>query len=681
MAAKRIYKKRSGSTASEAAYASPPAQPDERSAAIESLAGLLNSLDAATATSLLQLVREQLASLKPAPVPAQMPVSTTAPPTVGVGSSAGVGSGFDVGSGVAGGVTGGGGGGGSASGGGSGGSDDRNGMPKTFDPRDLDHSIIAIPLAEAMDAVINNKPVPKGVRYYGGGTTGGGTESQSKAVKFPVIIDLNLDYPGGRAHARHRVYDLLVRVLNNVDHAVRTLSDAVPAHLRDTSAQYVFADLYAEEIRELVRIDNGWHTGDADLPPGQSVTLRQKKTRSHTPRSVYRIWPSHSVRALLTHSIATIKGDAAAATFGASGRGIVWAVMDSGIDGSHRHFKTFNNLGELPSGVSHMDFTGGVSPQPLRDVFGHGTHVAGIIAGEFKARREATATEPAIAEAKTLTYVRDEKGQPSQDTGTNVSEIRGVAPQCKLVSYKVLDDEGHNDDVRNIIAALEHVGNVNEHGLNIRIQGVNLSLGYPFEPRWFACGHSPLCQVIDRLVRSGVVVVTAAGNSGYAYVQSVLAGVWAQGAPLSINDPGNAETAITVGSTHRDEPYRYGASYFSSKGPTGDGRTKPDLLAPGEKIVSCASFDWSQYAPRTDSPPADMSATPARPEYREESGTSMAAPHVSGAVAAFLSIRREFIGRPEVIKDIFLKSACDLGRDRYLQGRGLLDLMRALQSV
>jgi hypothetical protein len=59
----------------------------------------------------------------------------------------------------------------------------------------------------------------------------------------------------------------------------------------------------------------------------------------------------------------------------------------------------------------------------------------------------------------------------------------------------------------------------------------------------------------------------------------------------------------------------------------------------------------------------------------------MAAPHVSGIVAAFLSIRREFIGRPDDVKRILMSSATDLKRDRYFQGSGLVDLMRAIQSV
>jgi len=67
--------------------------------------------------------------------------------------------------------------------------------------------------------------------------------------------------------------------------------------------------------------------------------------------------------------------------------------------------------------------------------------------------------------------------------------------------------------------------------------------------------------------------------------------------------------------------------------------------------------------------------------YMEDSGTSMAAPHVSGVIAAFMSVRREFIGRPEAVKEIFLSTATDLKRAVYFQGKGLVDLMRAIQSV
>ena len=97
---------------------------------------------------------------------------------------------------------------------------------------------------------------------------------------------------------------------------------------------------------------------------------------------------------------------------------------------------------------------------------------------------------------------------------------------------------------------------------------------------------------------------------------------------------------------------------------------KPDLLAPGEKIISCDSSQRQRPRRR------DRSA-----HYREDSGTSMAAPHVSGVIAAFLSIRHEFIGRPDEVKQIFMSTATDLHRAPYFQGRGLIDVMRAIQSI
>jgi len=245
-----------------------------------------------------------------------------------------------------------------------------------------------------------------------------------------------------------------------------------------------------------------------------------------------------------------------------------------------------------------------------------------------------------------------------------------MAPKCKLLSLKVLDGNG-DGLASNLIAAIAMIQEINGYGRRLLIHGVNMSVGYDFDPEWFACGQSPLCVEVDRLVRSGVVVVVAAGNTGYGMEQSQFRGVISAGMDLTINDPGNAELAITVGSTHKDMPHVYGVSYFSSKGPTGDGRAKPDLVAPGEKIISCAAGKQRE----------DIKEKAGDCDYLEESGTSMAAPHVSGVIAAFLSIRREFIGHPEKVKEIFLSTATDLKRERYFQGYGLVDLMRAIQSV
>ena len=251
--------------------------------------------------------------------------------------------------------------------------------------------------------------------------------------------------------------------------------------------------------------------------------------------------------------------------------------------------------------------------------------------------------------------------------------LGGMAPAAGLVSLKVLPPEGPSDMSR-VMAALRYVREVNAANDKVtKIHGVNISLGYEFDPKWFACGQSPLCKEVDRLVRTGVVVVVAAGNTGYGRF-SATERQTSVGMTMTINDPGNAARAITVGSTHRDAPHTYGVSYFSSKGPTGDGRNKPDLVAPGERITSCSTGAMAlKYLPA------------GRPKghalYSEDTGTSFAAPHVSGAVAAFLSVRTEYIGQPEVVKDVFVGSATSLGRERYFEGGGLIDLMRALQAV
>jgi subtilisin family serine protease len=111
-------------------------------------------------------------------------------------------------------------------------------------------------------------------------------------------------------------------------------------------------------------------------------------------------------------------------------------------------------------------------------------------------------------------------------------------------------------------------------------------------------------------------------------------------------------------------------SYFSSKGPTGDGRMKPDLVAPGERVISAAAGQLLAQAQKAD---------PAA-QYIENSGTSMAAPHVSGGAAGLLSVHRELIGRPDDVKALLRSAATDLGREPAFQGAGMLDAMRALQS-
>jgi subtilisin family serine protease len=185
---------------------------------------------------------------------------------------------------------------------------------------------------------------------------------------------------------------------------------------------------------------------------------------------------------------------------------------------------------------------------------------------------------------------------------------------------------------------------------------------------------------LDKLVRNGVVAVVSAGNIGAG---TVMGGVGAEfvgnisdiyGQLSTITDPGNAERAITVGSTHRETPQRYGVTYNSSKGPTLDGRVKPDLVAPGERITSAATGRVVQGVSVLEDPtdPAGVAL------YVEGSGTSLAAAHVSGVIAAFLSVRGGFIDNPEGVKELFKNSAIDLKRHEFYQGKGLINLMKAL---
>lgn len=488
-------------------------------------------------------------------------------------------------------------------------------------------------------------------------------------------------------------------------------------------AESAFLELYKEvmggdyaEVSRPIRISKTYYKAWMNVHQWQKLIEKDESKHAAEERVIYRIWPDFPVRPLMHRSMATIKADAAKRAYGAFGDNVTWAVIDSGIDANHPHFgdsqENKDNHTLLSADVAdlHRDFT---LPDPeyatsddpdatekekttarrkllrrhraqaLTDELGHGTHVAGVIAGGLDQRD--TAQFAAHVFERRLEPSAD--GQKARETveerrSSNSQLLSGVAPRCKLISLKVLDKTG-SGRASHVMRALEYIREqLNSDPKLLRVHGVNLSVGYEFNAELFACGQSPLCVEVDRLVRAGVVVVAAAGNTGYGLLQSAER-LTRVGLPNTINDPGNAELAITVGATHRDAPYTYGTSYFSSKGPTGDGRLKPDLVAPGERIVSCAAGRRLKHiethlngkSVRGNENNRRMAA------YIDLSGTSMATPHVSGAIAAFLSIRREFIGKPTDVKRIFLDTATSLGRDKYFEGRGLVDLMRAIQSV
>jgi len=445
------------------------------------------------------------------------------------------------------------------------------------------------------------------------------------SVRQPVLIEaLEPGYPA-LGEARERMRDIENAERQALSPSGRAESPP-PLRLEDRIAKLaerlrkeIVSDARAAEIDPLRRFVAARLTASELRQIGQS----------HHDLRVYAVWRSARKAKHTWRSMRPIKADAALTSFGADGRGVTWAVLDTGIQGDHPHFDG------VIQAVWDCTLHGppvSVPPDRSRDRDGHGTHVAGIVTG------------------------RRADGAGSQ---------RGVAPATRLVVYKVLKDNGEGEDAW-IIKALDHIAEQNEQVTDgLAIHGVNLSLGGPFDNTVYGCGFSPLCAELRRLWSAGVLVVVSSGNEGTMQV-STPDGEADINSVMSIGDPANLEECIAVGSVHADRPHLYGISSFSSRGPTADGRTKPDVVAPGERISSCN---------------AAFRARDPESLYREESGTSMAAPHVSGLLAAFLSVRREFQGRPDQVKRILVDTCTDLGRDRYHQGHGMPNLMQMLLAV
>jgi serine protease AprX len=266
---------------------------------------------------------------------------------------------------------------------------------------------------------------------------------------------------------------------------------------------------------------------------------------------------------------------------GVTGRGIGVAIVDSGIA---THPALANKV------VAAVSFVPG-DPTTM-DRFGHGTHIAGIVAGQGRAA-----------------------------AGVTDRYQGGIAPGAHLISVKVLGREG-SGRTSDVIAGLDWVI---AHKADYGIRIVNLSLGHPVtEPSL----TDPLNAAVVRAVASGILVVASAGNSGKdAEGRQVLG---------SITSPGNSPHAITAGATNMwDTVARTDdtVTTYSSRGPTKyEFATKPDVVAPGNKIVSleaAGSFLANSY-------PSERVAGSGSNAYRRMSGTSMAAGMVSGAAALIL---------------------------------------------
>ncbi len=314
------------------------------------------------------------------------------------------------------------------------------------------------------------------------------------------------------------------------------------------------------------------------------------------------------------------------------GSGVGIAVLDSGVDTRHESFRDGLGLSRVDASV---DFTG---EGRTDDPFGHGTHVASLAAGRGVA--------------------------PS-------GAYQGVAPGARVLNLRVLDSEGRGT-VSGVLAALDWV--LQNRAL-YQIRVANLSLGTPAVDEY---RNDPVCAAVRRLSDAGVVVVAAAGNSGRDSLGNKIYG--------QVHSPGDEPSAITVGASNTfgtDARSDDAVTTYSSRGPTRgswiddaglrhfDNIVKPDIVAPGNKIIGAASGNSALLASH-----ADLNVDASQPASRRVmylSGTSMAAPVVAGAAALALQANPSLT--PSLVKAALALTAQPLaGFNQLEQGAGELNV-------
>ncbi len=342
------------------------------------------------------------------------------------------------------------------------------------------------------------------------------------------------------------------------------------------------------------------------------------------------VWPT------MDRTGATIGADIVRNTLGFDGTGIGVAIVDSGVTGWHddlgygdQGYLDWTGTGQR---VTHFaDFVGGY-PDPYDD-YGHGTHVAGVIAGN---------------------------GETSGGGNT------GVAPGATIVSLKVLDGNGRGY-ISDVIAAIDYAIAYREY-LNIRVLNLSVAAGV-----YESYETDPLTLAAKRAVEAGIVVVAAAGNLGRDGEGDALYG--------GITAPGNAPWVLTVGaSSHMGTAARIDDDMagFSSRGPSRfDYLAKPDIVAPGVGLVSMSEPGSFLYETRPVNRIWGLLPFGPAP-YFSLSGTSMAAPVVSGTVALMLQANPSLT--PNAVKAILqYTSETHTGHDYLTQGAGFLNARGAVE--
>jgi serine protease AprX len=361
-------------------------------------------------------------------------------------------------------------------------------------------------------------------------------------------------------------------------------------------------DVSERRARALVRSHHGRVTARLPSINGFAIRLPAREARAlRRSRHVLNITLNNRVRStgvdagsLATTYPKTIGADRLWAA-GITGRGVGVAVIDSGVNGDMPDFRNADGNSRITANViANPDAT-----RPGDDV-GHGTHVAGIIAGNSFNRD--------VADPAHGAYV-------------------GIAPEADLVAIKTADDDGDSTAL-DVITALQFVVD-HKDDLNIRVVNLSVSSDTPASYR-----DDPLDAAVEFAWHAGIVVVAAAGNRGAATDAVQYA-------------PGNDPYVISVGATDEVgtlDPGDDVTASYSSRGVTEDGDAKPDLLAPGAGIVAPLAMGSAFQAL---CPQCVIGA-----DYLRMGGTSMSAPVVAGAAALLLQARPEL--NPDEVKALLL---------------------------
>ena len=343
---------------------------------------------------------------------------------------------------------------------------------------------------------------------------------------------------------------------------------------------------------------------------GRYFSLSEKDAQS----LVWNITTNRRAEFATSKSVPAIKADAARHLFDIDCSGISWAILDSGIDEKHPAFRNFDkdapahrikatyDFGYIRAILHKRNFYENKTRHNLAqriaaDGFGDVDELELLLkrlAGDLDEARPVNwaLVEPLVLRKSPIppknphgTHVAGILGgcwREVEDDAASPIKFSGVCPNINLYDFRILG-EGREQTEFAVIAALQFIQYLNDRKGRRVIDGVNLSLSIAHNVRNYACGKTPVCNESESLTKNAVVVVAAAGNRGYESFRLADNRAFSTYTTSSITDPGNAELVITVGATHRSSPHTYGVSFFSSRGPTGDGRLKPDIIAPGER--------------------------------------------------------------------------------------------------